>query len=189
MPDGARVLLASARRELDHDSSPRSSSVRESTAGRSGTWLRMQRISRVATRACRPSAQGREGDKLALGANCEHRQLKAGVHRLRVSDCNPRPSIFSASLRSENRNGRLVAVATSLPTDSTVETRRDQAAVNTRIPATGFRLTYCCNATLGRRDFYRQLCHAVGLSPVATAGSLFYALSRVIEADTRERDR
>jgi len=60
-------------------------------------------------------------------------------------------------------------------------------ALRHRIPAAGFRLTYCCNATLGRRDFYRQLCHAVGLSPVATAGSLFYALSRHVEQSAAER--
>jgi len=38
-------------------------------------------------------------------------------------------------------------------------------ALRHRIPAAGYRLTYCHNATLGRRDFYRQLCHAVGLDP------------------------
>ncbi len=60
-------------------------------------------------------------------------------------------------------------------------------ALRHRIPAAGFRLTYCCNATLGRRDSHRQLCHAVGLSPVATAGSLFYALSRHVEQSAAER--
>lgn len=60
-------------------------------------------------------------------------------------------------------------------------------ALRHRIPAAGFRLTYCHNATLGRRDFYRQLCHAVGLSPAATAGSLFYALSRHVEERAAER--
>ncbi len=54
-------------------------------------------------------------------------------------------------------------------------------ALRHRIPAAGYKLTYCHNATLGRRDFYRQLCHAVGLAPAATAGSLFYALSRHVE--------
>ncbi|WP_239470933.1 hypothetical protein [Archangium violaceum] len=34
-----------------------------------------------------------------------------------------------------------------------------------RLPHSGFRLTYCHNATLGRRDFYRQLCLALGLKP------------------------
>ena len=60
-------------------------------------------------------------------------------------------------------------------------------ALRHRIPAAGFRLTYCHNATLGRRDFYRQLCHAVGLTPATTAGSLFYALSRHVEDSAAER--
>ena len=60
-------------------------------------------------------------------------------------------------------------------------------ALRHRIPAAGFKLTYCHNATLGRRDFYRQLCHAVGLSPAATAGSLFYALTRHVEDRAVER--
>ena len=60
-------------------------------------------------------------------------------------------------------------------------------ALRHRIPAAGFRLTYCHNATLGRRDFYRQLCHAVGLAPAATAGSLFYALSKHVEERAAER--
>jgi len=60
-------------------------------------------------------------------------------------------------------------------------------ALRHRIPAAGFRLTYSHNATLGRRDFYRQLCHAVGLTPATTAGSLFYALSRHVEDSAAER--
>src|SRR6186713_1612387 len=36
-------------------------------------------------------------------------------------------------------------------------------ALRHRLPQQGFRLTYCRNATLGRRDFYRYLCHALGL--------------------------
>ena len=50
-------------------------------------------------------------------------------------------------------------------------------ALRHRLPKEGFRLTYCHNATLGRRDFYRQLCQALGLSPKATAAGLFYAVS------------
>src|SRR4029079_8382840 len=34
-------------------------------------------------------------------------------------------------------------------------------ALRHRLPQAGFRLTYCRNATLGRRDFYRYLCHAM----------------------------
>ena len=55
------------------------------------------------------------------------------------------------------------------------------------LPQQGFRLTYCHNATLGRRDFYRQLCLALGLSPSATAAAVFYAVSTHIEELGRER--
>ena len=54
-------------------------------------------------------------------------------------------------------------------------------ALRQRLPDSGFRLTYCHNATLGRRDFYRQLCLALGLSPKATAAAVFYEVSSHIE--------
>jgi len=60
-------------------------------------------------------------------------------------------------------------------------------ALRHRLPEAGFRLTYCHNATLGRRDFYRQLCQSVGLSPKATAASVFYAVSTHIEQLGSER--
>ncbi len=60
-------------------------------------------------------------------------------------------------------------------------------AVRHRLPQAGFRLTYCHNATLGRRDFYRQLCHALGLNPAATAAAVFYAVSAHVESLGRER--
>ena len=44
-------------------------------------------------------------------------------------------------------------------------------ALRQRLPRARFRLTYCHNATLGRRDFYRHICLALGLSPKATAPS------------------
>lgn len=50
-----------------------------------------------------------------------------------------------------------------------------------------FRLTYCHNATLGRRDFYRQLCLALGLTPSATAAAVFYAVSSHIQDMASER--
>jgi general secretion pathway protein A len=50
-------------------------------------------------------------------------------------------------------------------------------AVRHHLPQAGYRLTYCHNATLGRRDFYRQLCLALGLAPCATAAGVFYAVS------------
>lgn len=60
-------------------------------------------------------------------------------------------------------------------------------ALRHRLPQAGFRLTYCHNATLGRRDFYRQLCVALGLSPSATAAAVFYAVSTHVEELGRER--
>ena len=60
-------------------------------------------------------------------------------------------------------------------------------AVRARVPEEGCRLTYCHNATLGRRAFYRQLCHALGLSPSATAAALFYAVSTHVEELAKER--
>ena len=60
-------------------------------------------------------------------------------------------------------------------------------ALRARLPAANFRLTYCHNATLGRRDFYRQLCLALGLAPKATAAAVFYAVSGHIELLGKER--
>jgi len=60
-------------------------------------------------------------------------------------------------------------------------------AVRHRLPDDGFRLTYCHNATLGRRDFYRQLCLALGLSPSATAAAVFYAINRHVQELGSER--
>jgi general secretion pathway protein A len=60
-------------------------------------------------------------------------------------------------------------------------------ALKHRLPQAGFRLTYCHNATLGRRDFYRQLCLALGLSPSATAAAVFFAVSSHVEDLGRDR--
>lgn len=49
------------------------------------------------------------------------------------------------------------------------------------LPESRFRLTYCHNATLGRRDFYRQLCGVIGLPTKATAASVFNALGEYVE--------
>jgi hypothetical protein len=46
-------------------------------------------------------------------------------------------------------------------------------ALRQRLPTERFRLTYCChNAILGWRDFYRQLCLALGLSQGHRGGRL-----------------
>ena len=60
-------------------------------------------------------------------------------------------------------------------------------ALKLRLPEAGFRLTYCHNATLGRRDFYRQLCLALGLTPSATAAALFYAISTHVQDLGRDK--
>ncbi len=48
-------------------------------------------------------------------------------------------------------------------------------------------LTYCHNVTLGRRDFYRHLCHALGIAYGATAGDVFVSVSKHVEDLARER--
>ena len=60
-------------------------------------------------------------------------------------------------------------------------------ALRQSLPQPGYRLTYCHNATLGRRDFYRQLCLAMGLSPSATAAGVFWAVSNHIQELGREQ--
>lgn len=60
-------------------------------------------------------------------------------------------------------------------------------ALRHRLPQGGFRLTYCSNVTLGRRDFYRQLCNALGLAPSATAAAVFNAVSTNIEQLAADR--
>lgn len=60
-------------------------------------------------------------------------------------------------------------------------------ALRHRLPEAGFRLTYCHNATLGRRDFYRQLCLALDLNPSATAAAVFYAINQHVRELGGER--
>ena len=60
-------------------------------------------------------------------------------------------------------------------------------ALRHRLPQAGFRLTYCHNATLGRRDFYRQHCLALGLSPSATAAGVFYAVTTHVQDLGKDR--
>lgn len=60
-------------------------------------------------------------------------------------------------------------------------------ALRHRLPKEVFRLTYCHNATLGRRDFYRHLCLAMGLSPSATAAAVFYAVSTHVQDLGRDK--
>jgi general secretion pathway protein A len=60
-------------------------------------------------------------------------------------------------------------------------------ALRRNLPQAGYRLTYCRNATLGRRDFYRYLCHALGLHPSATAANLFLAVETHVQDLRRDK--
>lgn len=60
-------------------------------------------------------------------------------------------------------------------------------ALRHRLPQAGYRLTYCRNASLGRRDFYRLLCHALGLQPSSTAANLFLAVETHVHDLRRDR--
>lgn len=60
-------------------------------------------------------------------------------------------------------------------------------ALRHRLPQAGFRLTYCHNATLGRRDFYRHLCHTLGLHPTSSAANLFLAVEQHVHELRRDR--
>lgn len=51
----------------------------------------------------------------------------------------------------------------------------------------GYRLTYCHNTTLGRRDFYRQICTALNLSPKATAAGVFHEITSHVTELAREQ--
>jgi type II secretory pathway predicted ATPase ExeA len=51
-------------------------------------------------------------------------------------------------------------------------------ALRERLSPTRFRLHYVAHVTLGPRDFYRQLCYALGLAPKATPAAMFEAMQR-----------
>lgn len=60
-------------------------------------------------------------------------------------------------------------------------------ALRARLPESSFRLTYCHNATLGRRDFYRQICLTLGMPVKATAAGVFWALNHQVQELARDR--
>ena len=60
-------------------------------------------------------------------------------------------------------------------------------ALRRTLPQAGFRLTYCRNATLGRRDFYRHLCHTLNLHPTSTAANLFLAVETHVQDLRRDK--
>lgn len=60
-------------------------------------------------------------------------------------------------------------------------------ALRHALPKERFRLTYCHNVTLGRRDFYRQLCLALALPKSNNAGDVFWAINTHVEQLAQER--
>jgi adenylylsulfate kinase-like enzyme len=64
-------------------------------------------------------------------------------------------------IRRETASRYLIAVGVLLTGKPGVGKTCVLRALRSRLPEQGFRLTYCHNATLGRRDFYRQLCLAL----------------------------
>lgn len=60
-------------------------------------------------------------------------------------------------------------------------------ALRHALPKERFRLTYCHNVTLGRRDFYRQLCLALALPNGHNAGEVFWTINTHIEQLAQER--
>ena len=60
-------------------------------------------------------------------------------------------------------------------------------AVRHELPLDQFRLTYCANVTLGRRDFYRQFAAALGIPPCGTAAALFNSISTQVQDLSQNR--
>jgi general secretion pathway protein A len=60
-------------------------------------------------------------------------------------------------------------------------------ALRHALPKEHYRLTYCHNVTLGRRDFYRHLCLVLGLPPAVNSGDVFWAISTHVEQLAQER--
>lgn len=51
-------------------------------------------------------------------------------------------------------------------------------ALRHRLSPTHFRLHYIAHVTLGRRDFFRQICYALGIEPKATPAAMFEGIQR-----------
>jgi general secretion pathway protein A len=60
-------------------------------------------------------------------------------------------------------------------------------ALRHALSPTHFRLVYCQNTTVGRRDFYRSLCAALALPKAFTAGDLFRQITEHVESLAKDR--
>jgi len=59
-------------------------------------------------------------------------------------------------------------------------------ALRDRLSPSRFRVVYVSHVSLGRRDFYRQLCYAIGVEAKATPASMFEAIQREFTSSTSE---
>lgn len=59
-------------------------------------------------------------------------------------------------------------------------------ALKARLSPAHFRLHYTAHVTLGRRDFYRQLCFALGIEPKTTPAAMFEGLQRMCTQNAQE---
>jgi type II secretory pathway predicted ATPase ExeA len=59
-------------------------------------------------------------------------------------------------------------------------------AVRRSLSEARYPMTYLHNTTLGRRDFYRQICVGLGLTPKATAAALFHEVSTWVTGRSRD---
>lgn len=59
-------------------------------------------------------------------------------------------------------------------------------ALRERLSPARYRLTYVSHVSLGRRDFYRQVCYAVGVESKATPASMFEAIQREVAQSSSE---
>jgi len=59
-------------------------------------------------------------------------------------------------------------------------------ALRQQLSPTAYKVHYIAHVTLGRRDFYRQLCHALGIESKATPAAMFSAIQRDCTMANRE---
>lgn len=59
-------------------------------------------------------------------------------------------------------------------------------ALKARLSPAHFRLHYTAHVTLGRRDFYRQLCFAIGIEPKTTPAAMFEGIQRMCFQNAHE---
>ena len=59
-------------------------------------------------------------------------------------------------------------------------------ALREQLSPSRFRLDYVAHVTLGRRDFYRQVCYALGIEPKATPAAMFEGIQRTCASASHE---